>query len=397
MNHKLVFYTRTWLIAIILNAAGYVMASDSISAMRLKVEHTLAGEIIKRAMADIDEKPITLTSYSCERSAGGKNDFYSEGDYWWPDPENTNGPYIRKDGLTNPDNLVAHRHAMVRLSVITGNLVSAWLLTKDTSYAQAALKHIRAWFITDSTQMNPHMLYAQAIKGLHTGRGIGIIDGIHLIEVVQSIMILEKEGLIQASELSILKDWFGQYVNWLITNEYGLEEMNQKNNHGTCWNMQVAQYAKFTGNDSLLTLCRNNYTENLLPQQMADNGSFPLELKRTKPYGYALFNLDAMVMNCYILSDPLHNMWEFKTPNGRSILKAIEFMAPYVAEKSKWPYAPDVMFWDEWPVAHPAFLLGAMHFNRPEWLLVWEKYDHFPENSEVLRNLPVRNPLLWLY
>jgi hypothetical protein len=41
---------------------------------------------------------------------GGKHDFYSEGDYWWPDEKNPNGPYIQKDGLTNPENFVAHRH-----------------------------------------------------------------------------------------------------------------------------------------------------------------------------------------------------------------------------------------------------------------------------------------------
>ncbi len=50
------------------------------------------------------EKPITITNFRCDRSAGGIHDFYSEGDYWWPDPENPDGPYIQRDGMSNPGN-----------------------------------------------------------------------------------------------------------------------------------------------------------------------------------------------------------------------------------------------------------------------------------------------------
>jgi hypothetical protein len=31
------------------------------------------------------------------RSAGGEHDFFSEADYFWPDPANPAGPYIEKD------------------------------------------------------------------------------------------------------------------------------------------------------------------------------------------------------------------------------------------------------------------------------------------------------------
>ncbi|MDV7139104.1 alginate lyase family protein [Maribacter sp. TH_r10] len=49
-----------------------------------------------KAKAYVDAEPITVTAGTCERSTGNKNDFYSEGDYWWPAPDNPNGPYIRK-------------------------------------------------------------------------------------------------------------------------------------------------------------------------------------------------------------------------------------------------------------------------------------------------------------
>jgi len=61
--------------------------------------------------------PVTVTSAYCERSAGGVHDFYSEGDYWWSDPKDPEGPYIRRDGMSNPDNFSDHRHAMIMIRV----------------------------------------------------------------------------------------------------------------------------------------------------------------------------------------------------------------------------------------------------------------------------------------
>lgn len=80
------------------------------------------------------------------------HDFYSEGDYWWPDTLNPDGPYVRRDGETNPDNFVAHRHAMIRFSSIVGNLTSAYLLTQDKEYVDVILAHVRAWFVNESTK-----------------------------------------------------------------------------------------------------------------------------------------------------------------------------------------------------------------------------------------------------
>src|ERR1044071_9453133 len=82
--------------------------------------------VLKAANRYLAEKPVTVTAATSPRSAGGKHDFFSEGDYWWPDPKNPDGPYIQRDGMTNPDNFVEHRRAMIRLSVQVPALVAAW-------------------------------------------------------------------------------------------------------------------------------------------------------------------------------------------------------------------------------------------------------------------------------
>jgi len=349
---------------------------------------------MKEASWAMKQQPLTVTAESSGRSAGGKHDFYSEGDYWWPDPKDPQAPYIQKDGLTNPDNFVAHRLAMIRFSRIIGALASAYKITGDQKYVRQAALHLKAWFVNKETLMNPNLQFAQAIKGRFTGRGIGIIDTIHLIEVAQGILVMASaldKGILDGS-----KNWFTEYLNWLMTHPYGLAERNAQNNHGTCFVMQIASFAKLTDDKALLAFCIDRYKTVLLPDQMAADGSFPKEMSRTKPYGYAIFNLDAMTTICQILSTEKENLWKYKTADGRSIRKGIEFLNPYIADKSKWPLKPDVMYWQDWPVAQPFLVFGSLAYKNKSWYNNWLKLDHQPKIEEVIRNLPVRNPLIWL-
>lgn len=356
---------------------------------------TLRTQVMKEAAWALQQQPVTVTASSSSRSAGGKHDFYSEGDYWWPNPASPDSPYIQKDGMTNPGNFVAHRQAMIRFSRIMGALGAAYKITHDPKYVFQALKHSKAWFADTATLMNPNLLYAQAIKGKATGRGIGIIDTIHFMEVVMALVAMEQSKAMDAALLATIKNWFEQYINWLTTHQYGRDEMNAANNHGTCWVMQVAAFAKFTGNQQWMDFCRKRYKTVLLPNQMAEDGSFPLEIKRTKPYGYSLFNLDAMATICRILSTPMENLWEYTVLNGHQLKTGIEFMYHYVINKNKWPFQKDVMYWDNWPVAHPFLVFGAEAYGMKVLLQTWKKLEHAPQEEEVLRNLPVRNPLIW--
>jgi hypothetical protein len=172
--------------------------------------------------------------------------------------------------------------------------------------------------------------------------------------------------------------------------------MNAANNHGTCWVMQVAAFSKFTGNDELMKFCSDRYKNVLLPNQMAADGSFPQELRRTKPYGYSIFNLDAMTTICQLLSSEKENLWNYKTADGRSIKKGIGYLYPFIEDKTKWPLKPDVMYWNEWPVAQPFLLFGANAYKQTDWFTTWKKLEHSPKVEEVIRNLPVRNPLIWI-
>lgn len=361
-----------------------------------KIIKVLKKNTLKQAALALTQQPITPTATRCARSAGGVHDFFSEGDYWWPNPEDPTGPYIQKDGLTNPDNFTAHRKAMIRFSQVIGSLTSAYIITKEEKYTSHAMTHLKAWFVDTATMMNPSLLYAQAIKGKVTGRSIGIIDMIQMMEVAQGVMVMEKAKLINQEDLQKIKNWFSAYLKWVTTHPYGIEERDTKNNHATCWVMQVAVFAKLVNDEQLLNFCKHRFKTVLLPNQMYKDGSFPLELKRTKPYGYSLFNLDAMATICQVLTDSKENLWDLTLADNRSLKLSIEFMYPFVAKKENWKYTADVMYWNDWPVAQPFLLFGYNGYHKKEWFQLWKKLEHFPTNEEVIRNLPVRNPLIWL-
>ncbi|HSC39963.1 MAG TPA: alginate lyase family protein, partial [Chitinophagaceae bacterium] len=254
------------------------------SAYYKEAVNTLRKHILEEAAWALQQKPVTVTDSSSPRSAGGKHDFFSEADYWWPNPQSADSPYIQRDGMSNPANFTAHRIAMIRFSRIVGALASAYKITGDEKYVRAALKHCSAWFVNEDTRMNPNLQFAQAIKGRATGRGIGIIDTIQLMEVVQGLLAMQDAKAMDKPLLVAVKSWFEQYLHWLTTHQYGKDEMNAANNHGTCWAMQTAVFARFTGNKQLTDFCRDRFKNVFLPNQMAPDGSFPQELRRTKPF-----------------------------------------------------------------------------------------------------------------
>jgi hypothetical protein len=354
------------------------------------------NRVIEQAKEYLNLEPLTVTADVSSRSMGTKHDFYSEGDYWWPDPKYPDSAYIRKDGMSNPENFVAHRRSMIRLSRISGALASAYLVTKDKKYLNQLMPHLKAWFINTETKMNPHLLYAQAIKGRVTGRGIGIIDTIHLIEVALAVEVIEASKECRIEDIEGVKKWFARYLDWITTHDYGKKERDNGNNHSTCWAMQVAAFARLTQNTEQLNFCNNFYKNVLLPQQMDEDGSFPKELSRTKPYGYSIFNLDAMTALAQLLTSKNNNLFEYETENSKSLKLGLQFLYPYIKNKEDWPYPKDVMYWNDWPTKQPSLLFGGLQLKNDVYIRTWVNLPEIPNKPEIIRNMPVRNPLLWV-
>jgi len=371
--------------------------TQNVSRQALEVADLDRGRILKLAEEAMGMAPVSITQFPARLSEGGPHDFYSNGDYWWPDPNRPNGlPYVRRDGQSNPDNFSAHRIALRNMRNAVAALAAAYALDGQEKYAAKAVTLLRVFFLDEATRMNPSLLYAQAIPGVSSGRGIGIIDTLHLAEIPLAVMAIDKSKAMTPGIRDGLKKWFADYARWMTTHRYGLDEMNAKNNHSVAYMVQLAAFARLTGDKDKLDLCRRRYKEVFVPQQMAVDGSFPQELARTKPYGYSIFQLDNMAILCRLLSTPDENLWTFTLPDGRGIRKAVEYLYPYLRDKSAWPHKPDVEHFEAWPIRQPALLFAGYALSEGKYIDLWKTLEPDPTDAEVQRNMAITQPLLWV-
>jgi hypothetical protein len=158
----------------------------------------------------------------------------------------------------------------------------------------------------------------------------------------------------------------------------------------------VAAFAHLTGDSKTLAYANNRFKTVLLPNQEAADGSFPQEMRRTKPYGYSLFNLEAFSTIAQILSTKTDNLWTFELPDGRGLRRAVAFMAPFIRDKNKWPLKPDVMYYDEWPMRQSSLLFAGLAYKDAAYIDLWKTLPADSKVDEVIRNFFIRQPVLWM-
>ena len=145
------------------------------------------------------------------------------------------------------------------------------------------------------------------------------LPSIQSIEPARSAKILSKSPAFAASDFEAIKSWFREYLKWLTTHPYGTGERQAGNNHSVCWAMQAAAFAQLVGDEEVLASVRDQFKTVFLGKQLAEDGSFPAELARTKPYGYSLFVIDAMAGIAQIASTPTDDLWTYELPGGRGM------------------------------------------------------------------------------
>lgn len=350
----------------------------------------LAGKALELA-------PLSIMQHQSPLSPGRADEFFSMSDYYWPDPAKPDGkPYIMRDGQSNPANFNKHRETLMALRDATSALAAAYLLTGEERYAAKAVEMLKVFFVNEDTRMHPSLDHAQAIVGKPTpARGTGLIDTLHLVEVPLAVMALRGSKAMKAEDLEGITRWFADYTQWFVTSDKGKNEAKAKNNHAVAYWLQVAAFATLTQNEDLLEECRRQFKEVFVPVQMALDGGFPLELGRTKPYAYSIFQLDNMAALCQLLSTSEDNLWTFATPDGRSMTRAVAYLYPYLADKGSWPLKPDIHAWEGWPVRQPALLFGGIAYHEEKYLAQWRKMKTDLQDFEIRRNNAITQPLLW--
>jgi len=296
----------------------------------------LVESIRKEARASLGKGPWSVTFSRPEGVAIAKNDFFSEGPYWWPDPKNPNGPYIRRDGERNPNRFTENDDHLREMSDAVYDLGFAAYFLDDADAARRASEVLRVWFIDPATRMNPHLEYGQAIRGVTTGRGTGIIDTVPLIWAVQGLSMLRASGLRPAEEADGVRLWFRDYIKWLTTSEKGISEKKSGNNHSTWWAVQAAAYSLFVGDAGNYAMTSALFKEYLVPSQIQPDGSCPREEARTRSLSYSAMNLNAFTLLCRIAEVRGEDLWHFKPREGAGVLTAVRYLFPFIEDPTRW-------------------------------------------------------------
>lgn len=270
--------------------------------------------------------------------SGDKHDYMSFSRYWWPNPETEDGlPYIRKDGQVNRK--LRQRGDRDRVGMLMEDVetlsLAAFLLEKE-SFANHATKLIRVWFLDPKTRMNPNLKYGQAVPGRSVGRGVGIIDTRGFLKILDAVALLSSMDAIEETEVAQLREWFSEYLDWLLTSELGIDEAARENNHGSWYRAQTARIALFVGKKDTASEIVEKIRQKRIAMQFEPDGSQPEELARTQSLHYSLFNLSALSVAARVGEHLGLDLWS--SENGDSLRPGIDFLLPYLNKKEKWPH-----------------------------------------------------------
>jgi hypothetical protein len=272
--------------------------------------------------------------------SGDKHDYVSQAPYWWPDSSKPGGkPYIRRDGRINPErNLSKDYGQLGKLHTEVRQLGLAYYFTGNEQFAKKAVQLMQVWFIDTATRMNPNLNFGQYIPGINDGRGIGIIETVGLTNIPDALAMMQESPNITPAFITSVKQWFRQYADWLVNSKNGKDERSQINNHGTYYDMQLADYALFIGDTSLASKVIKEQTIPRIDQQFTVDGAQPLELIRTKSWGYATMNLVGWCKLATVAQHVAIDLWHTQTIDGKGIQRVIDWFTPYLLKEKTWKY-----------------------------------------------------------
>lgn len=323
----------------------FLMDGERLAALKKNVQQRdkatvqLVNSLQSKADALLNMKPASVMDKAFTPVSGNKHDYMSQAPYFWYDSTKPNGlPYIRRDGQHNPEiKKITDRTYIGNLENATRTLALVWYLTGDEKYAAKAAVLIRHWFFNGETKMNPNLEYAQAIPGINSGRGIGIIETRTLTGVADAAGLLANSRSWTEADTRALQQWYSQYLHWMLTSKNGDHEHAAKNNHGTWFYMQAIDFALFTG-DKEKALALVNESKKRLDSQLTGDGRWPLELERTNALGYSTFNTLAWFQVAKLAENIGVDLWHYKTPAGASLQTAVDWLLPFVLQEKKWTY-----------------------------------------------------------
>lgn len=269
---------------------------------RNPTEYAIYKNCLTSARGYVASPPVVVTDKI--KSFAPDPHFYSSiAIYWWPDPNNPKGKYIRKDGFVNPERNEYDANRLSDLVKRTRCLSIAYYWTGEQRYYDAYIEQLRAWFIDKDTYMYPNMEYSQVMIGHNDnkGRGAGLVEAYGFIDVLESLHLVRLMTPIDENVYDGVKAWFTEFLIWLQNSEIGKTERKEQGNIPLSTDVLMVYLAKFCGNKVLENEIVNSFASYRLSEQIKEDGSQPIELTRANAYTYSVYNLTHIVDFCIMM------------------------------------------------------------------------------------------------
>jgi hypothetical protein len=297
---------------------------------------------LKKIVQDADDalkQPITnVVDEGALPPSGDPHDYYSYSPYWWPNPENLDGPYIWRDGEVNPDRSTSDISRIETMVKRVTSLVPAWYFTDDKRYAESAVEQLRAWFLNPETKMNPNVQFGQKRRGHNYNSPSGVLEAWRMRWVIDCAILLESFPGWTEEDANALRSWFSQFATWMVESPTGIEESMQPNNHGSWYNAQLILYALYGENFDLARKQLDDMPARIFSQVFID-GRQPQELIRTRSLNYSIYNARALITVARLGRHLDYNLFAYRSLEGRSIELALDYMTPFIFGEKEWPIA----------------------------------------------------------
>ncbi len=329
-------------------------------------------EIVENADTALEQAVANVVDEGELPPSGDAHDYYSYSPYWWPDPENSDGPYIWRDGEVNPDRNTSDISRIETMVARVTSLVPAWYFTGDERYAESAVEQLRAWFLNPDTKMNPNVKFGQKRRGHNYNSPSGVLEAWRMRWVIDCAILLESFPEWTEEDANALRSWFSQFATWMVESPTGIEEAMQPNNHGSWYNAQLILYALFGKNHDLARKQLDGMPARIFSQVFID-GRQPQELIRTKSLNYSIYNARALITVARLGRHLDYDLFGYRSLEGRSIKLAVDYMTPFILNENEWPIKQ----------IRP-------HSNGSAAQLYWNAAKGFqdPEYAKLLRKLP---------
>lgn len=342
---------------------------DDVAARVKRGDPALKGSLSaleQNARQALQLAPLSVMDKSVTPPSGDKHDYMSQAPYWWPDPTKPNGlPYVRRDGERNPEiNRITDHANFDRMMGAVSTLGLAYHFTRREEYATHAARLLRVWFLDPATRMNPHLEYGQGIPGITEGRGIGIIETRGLPDMLDGVLLIAGSGAWKLADANGLHAWMTAYLRWLTESSHGKAEAKNGNNHETWYDVQVAALALFTGQKDVAQGTLQG-ARTRIARQIEPDGRQPRELERTRSWDYSIFNLRAFFDLAALSERAGLDLWNYRTADGRSLRKALDYLVPFASGERKWTDAQITPFRPS--EVHALLRRGAVAWEEPNY------------------------------